>query len=158
MKKITVPLFQMGVLFIALIIILLAIFWLPQTAAWFAEEAPKWAYLQYPLLIGIYITVIPFMLGIYEGLKLSRIVQINQAFSLAAVTSLKKIKGYALTIAVVYLMGTIILMQMVDLSPGIFLLGIIIMLAALMLGLISGILEDLLRKALEIKEENDLTV
>jgi hypothetical protein len=32
------------------------------------------------------------------------------------------------------------------------------MLASLMIGLISGILEELLRKALEIKEENDLTV
>jgi F0F1-type ATP synthase assembly protein I len=32
------------------------------------------------------------------------------------------------------------------------------MLASLMIGLIAGILEELLRKALAIKEENDLTV
>ena len=57
-----------------------------------------------------------------------------------------------------YFIGFVVLLQLVDLSPGIGLLGILIMLASMMIGLIAGILEELLRKALEIKEENDLTV
>jgi len=158
MKRMTVSLFQIGVLFITLCILLLAVFWLPGTAALFAEDAPEYAYLQYPLLIAIYVTLIPFTYAIIEGLRLSRRVAKNEAFSRESVLLLKRIKICAFIISFLYFLGGIILYQLVDLAPGIALLGIIIMLASLMIGLISGILEELLRRALEIKEENDLTV
>lgn len=158
MKRMSISLFQIGVLFITLCIILLGIFWLPDTAAYFAEIAPEWAYLKWPLLLGIYVTLIPFFIAIIEGLRLSRRVALNDAFSSKSVLHLKHIKCSAFVISGLYLAGTIVLSRMVDISPGIGLLAIIIMLASLMLGLISGILEELLRKALEIKEENDLTV
>lgn len=158
MKRMTISLFQIGVLFITLCIVLLAAFWLPQTAAAFAKDAPEYAYLQYPLLGAIYVTLIPFLLAIVEGLRLSRRVALNDAFSDASVLHLKRIKLSALLISILYLVGGLILNTLVDMAPGIALLGILIMLASLMIGLISGILEELLRKALEIKEENDLTV
>lgn len=158
MKRMTIPLFQIGVLFITLCILLLCIFWLPSTAAFFAEDAPEYAYLRYPLLIGIYLTVLPFLFAIVEVLKLSRRVAVNDAFSDQSVKHLKHIKISAVLITLMYLAGFLVLSQLVDLSPGIGLLGILIMLASLMIGLIAGILEELLRKALAIKEENDLTV
>lgn len=158
MKRMTISLFQIGVLFITLCIVLLAAFWLPQTAAAFAKDAPEYAYLQYPLLGAIYVTLIPFLLAIVEGLRLSRRVALNDAFSDASVLHLKRIKLSALLISILYLVGGLILNSLVEMAPGIALLGILIMLASLMIGLISGILEELLRKALEIKEENDLTV
>ncbi|MFH5835330.1 DUF2975 domain-containing protein [Proteiniclasticum sp. C24MP] len=158
MKRMSISLFQIGVLFITLCIVLLAAFWLPQTAAVFAEDAPEYAYLQYPLLVAIYVTLIPFLCAIVEGLRLSRRVALNDAFSDLSVLHLKRIKMSAFIISLLYLTGGIILNTLVDMAPGIALLGIIIMLASLMIGLISGILEELLRKALEIKEENDLTV
>lgn len=158
MKRMTISLFQIGVLFITLCIVLLAAFWLPQTAAAFAKDAPEYAYLQYPLLGAIYVTLIPFLLAIVEGLRLSRRVALNDAFSDASVLHLKRIKLSAFLISILYLVGGLILNTLVDMAPGIALLGILIMLASLMIGLISGILEELLRKALEIKEENDLTV
>lgn len=158
MKRMSISLFQIGVLFITLCILLLSVFWLPDTAAYFAEEAPEWAYLKYPLLAGIYVTLIPFLFAIIEGLRLSRRVALNDAFSGKSVQHLKHIKYSAFMISFLYLVGTVVLSRMIDISPGIGLLAVIIMLASLMLGLISGILEELLRKALEIKEENDLTV
>lgn len=158
MKRMTISLFQIGVLFITLCIVLLAAFWLPQTAAAFAKDAPEYAYLQYPLLGAIYVTLIPFLLAIVEGLRLSRRVALNDAFSDASVLHLKRIKLSAFLISILYLVGGLILNSLVEMAPGIALLGILIMLASLMIGLISGILEELLRKALEIKEENDLTV
>lgn len=158
MKRMSIPLFQIGVLFITLCILLLCIFWLPDTAAFFAEDAPEYAYLRYPLLIGIYMTVLPFLFAVMEGLRLSRRVALNDAFSIYSVKHLKHIKISAFLISVMYLLGFLVLTQIVEMSPGIGLLGILIMLASLMIGLIAGILEELLRKALEIKEENDLTV
>jgi len=158
MKRMSISLFQIGVLFITLCVVLLAALWLPQTAAYFAEDAPEYAYLQYPLLGAIYATLIPFLFAIVEGLRLSRRVAQNDAFSDMSVLHLKRIKMCAFIISLLYLVGGIVLNALVDMAPGIALLGIIIMLASLMIGLISGILEELLRKALEIQEENDLTV
>jgi D-alanyl-lipoteichoic acid acyltransferase DltB (MBOAT superfamily) len=158
MKRMSIPLFQIGVLFITLCILLLCVFWLPEEAAYFAREAPEYAYLRYPLLIGIYVTIVPFMYAIVEGLRLSRRVALNDAFSIQSVNHLKHIKISAFLITLLYFIGLIILMQLVEMNPGITLLGILIILASMMIGLIAGILEELLRKALEIKEENDLTV
>lgn len=158
MKKIGIVLFQLGILFILLIILLISGFILPEVANGFAIEAPEWAYLQYPLLISIYITLIPFVIAVYQGFILSRLVQINDVFSIKALLRLRIIKNCAFIVSLLYLLGTLVLSQLVDLSPGIAMLGVIILLAALMIGLIAGILEELLRKALEIKNENDLTV
>ena len=158
MKRMSIPLFQIGVLFITLCFLVLCVFWLPDTAAFFAKDAPEYAYLKYPLLVGIYLTVLPFLFAIVEGLRLSRKVAINEAFSVKSVTHLRNIKRSSFLITVMYFIGFVVLIQLVDLSPGIGLLGILIMLASMMIGLIAGILEELLRKALEIKEENDLTV
>ncbi len=158
MRKIGIVLFQLGILFVLLIILLIAGFVLPNVARDFAIEAPEWAYLQYPLLISIYITLIPFVIAVYQGFKLSRLIQINDVFSIQALQRLRVIKNCAFIVSLLYLLGTIVLSKLVDLSPGIAMLGLIILLASLMIGLIAGILEELLRKALEIKNENDLTV
>ncbi|NCC79876.1 MAG: DUF2975 domain-containing protein, partial [Clostridia bacterium] len=132
MKRMTISLFQIGVLFITLCIVLLAAFWLPQTAAAFAKDAPEYAYLQYPLLGAIYVTLIPFLLAIVEGLRLSRRVALNDAFSDASVLHLKRIKLSAFLISILYLVGGLILNSLVEMAPGIALLGIPIMLASMM--------------------------
>ena len=152
MKKVSIVLFQLGILFITLIVLLIAAFILPVVARDFATETPEWAYLQYPLLIAIYVTLIPFLVAIFQAFKLSRLIQLNQVFSMAAARNLKIIKVSGFIISFLYLAGTFVLSNLVELSPGIAMLGIIIMLSSAMIALIAGILEELLKKALEIKE------
>lgn len=89
MKKVSIVLFQLGILFITLIVLLIAAFILPVVARDFATETPEWAYLQYPLLIAIYVTLIPFLVAIFQAFKLSRLIQLNQVFSMAAARNLK---------------------------------------------------------------------
>lgn len=158
MKKLALPLFQIGVLLITLIVILVCFFWLPPIAADFAIKTPNWSFLQYPMLIAIYTTIIPFIIGIYEALKLTRMVQIDEAFSEKAVRGLKIIKNCALLISFMYFIGLFILYSIIELSAEIAIIILIIVLAALLVGLICGILQELLSTALKIKEENDLTV
>lgn len=158
MKKLALPLFQIGVLLITLIVILVCFFWLPPIAADFAIKTPNWSFLRYPMLISIYTTIMPFLLGIYEALKLTRIIQINEAFTEKAVQSLKIIKNCALIISFMYFVGLFILFNIIELSAEIAIIILIIVLAALLIGLICGILQELLSTALKIKEENDLTV
>lgn len=158
MKKLALPLFQIGVLLITLIVLLVCFFWLPPIAAEFAVKTPSWSFLQYPMLIAIYTTIIPFIIGIYEALKLTRMVQIDEAFSEKAVHGLKIIKNSALLISFMYFIGLFILYSIIELSAEIAIIILIIVLAALLVGLICGILQELLSTALKIKEENDLTV
>lgn len=158
MKKLALPLFQIGVLLITLIVLLVCFFWLPPIAADFAMKTPNWSFLQYPMLIAIYATVIPFLIGIYQALKLTRIVQIDEAFTEKAVLSLKIIKNCAFLISFMYFLGLFILYSIIPLSAEIAIIILIIVLAAFLIGLICGILQELLSTALKIKEENDLTV
>lgn len=149
---------QAGILLVVFAILLLCVFWLPATAEFFANDAPEYAYLKWPLLVGIYVTVIPFLMGSFEGLRLLLFIQREKAFDAETVLALKKIKNYALIIAALYIAGGFILVNLVDMNPGIALMGILIILASFMISLFAGILEELIAGALRIKIENDLTV
>lgn len=153
MKKVSIVLFQLGILFITLIVLLIAAFILPVVARDFATETPEWAYLQYPLLIAIYVTLIPFLVAIFQAFKLSRLIQLNQVFSMAAARNLKIIKVSGFIISFLYLAGTFVLSNLVELSPGIAMLGIIIMLSSAMIALIAGILEELLKRRWRSKKK-----
>lgn len=149
---------QAGILLVVFAILLLCAFWLPETAEYFAYDAPEYAYLKWPLLIGIYVTVIPFLMGAFEGLRLLSFIQNEKAFDAQTVLALKKIKSFAFIVAMLYVAGGIILVNLVDMNPGIALMGILIILASFMISLFAGILEELISGALRIKIENDLTV
>jgi hypothetical protein len=158
MKKLNCAILQAGILLVVLSILLLCVFWLPATAEYFAKDAPEYAYLKWPLLMGIYVTVIPFLLGSFEGLRLLSLIQREEAFDAKTVLSLRRIKGYAFTVAGLYIVGGFILMNLVDMNPGISLMGILIILASFMISLFAGVLEELIASALRIKTENELTV
>lgn len=158
MKKLNCSILQAGILLVVFAILLLCIFWLPATAEYFAKDAPEYAYLKWPLLMGIYVTVIPFLMGSLEGLRLLSFIQREKAFDEETVLALRRIKGYALAVAGLYVMGGFILFNLVDLNPGIGLMGILIILASFMISLFAGILQELILNALRFKMENDLTV
>lgn len=158
MKKLNCAMLQAGILIVVFAILMLCIFWLPATAEYFAKDAPEYAYLKGPLLMGIYVTVIPFLLGSFEGLRLLSFIQREKAFDAETVLALRRIKGYALVVAGLYIVGGFILLNLVNMNPGIALMGILIILASFMISLFAGILEELIAGALRIKTENDLTV
>lgn len=158
MKKLNCSILQAGILLVVLAILLLCIFWLPATAEYFAKDAPEYAYLKWPLLLGIFVTVIPFLMGSFEGLRLLSFIQREKAFDEETVLALRRIKGYALAVAGLYVTGGFILINLVDMNPGIGLMGILIILASVMISLFAGILQELIMNALRLKLENDLTV
>lgn len=158
MKKLNCVILQAGILLVVLSILLLCVFWLPATAEYFAKDAPEYAYLKWPLLMGIYVTVIPFLLGSFEGLRLLSFIQREEAFEVRTVLALRRIKRYAFSVAGLYIVGGFILMSLVDMNPGIGLMGVLIILASFMISLFAGVLEELIASALRIKTENELTV
>ena len=158
MKKWMIKVLKVSIGLVGLIALLLCVFWLPNVAKYFAENAPEFAYLRYPALIGLYITGIPFYLGIFHTFKLLNLIEIEGAFTEKACNSLNSISRYALAEIVLYIMGMIFLSINNAGQPGIFLLGLVIIFTAFIIYVFASILRGLLMKVVEIKNENDLTI
>ncbi|MBZ5752616.1 MULTISPECIES: DUF2975 domain-containing protein [Metabacillus] len=148
------------VVLMGLPVLALCIFLLPGIAEYFAELNLKLAYLQYPFLIGLYVTALVFFVALYQTLKLLSYIDKNQAFSQLSVKVLKNIKYCAITISVLYVvfMPIIYLMAEVDDAPGIILIGMVIIFGCMVVAVFAAVLQKLLKNAIDIKSENDLTV
>lgn len=157
MKRGTINFLKVAIFVIGAIILALCLY-LPVLAKDAAEMNPEFAYLQFPVLIGMYIAAVPFFFALLQALKLLRSIETENAFSETAVISLKQIKYCAISISIIYVIGTIALIFLDALHPGIAIIGFAIIFASLVISVFSTLLHELLRSALEIKSENDLTV
>lgn len=148
------------VVLMGLPVLALCIFLLPEIADFFAELNPTLDFLQYPFLVGLYVTAIVFFVALYQTLKLLSYIDKNQAFSDLSVNALKVIKNCAITISGFYVafMPLIYLMAEVDDAPGMILIGMIIIFGCWVIAVFAAVLQKLLKNAIDIKSENDLTV
>lgn len=158
MRQGKITFLKLAIIIMAIVVLSLCIFWLPWLARNAAEMNPEYAYLRYPVLIGVYITVIPFYIALYQALKLLNYIESKNAFSKLSVSSLKCIKYCAITIIILYVIGLTFLGFQKALHPSITIIILIIIFAAVNIALFIDVLKELLMNALEIKSENELTV
>ncbi|QOY35386.1 DUF2975 domain-containing protein [Anaerobacillus isosaccharinicus] len=158
MKRSSIGFLKGTVFLIAVIILGLCVIWLPDLATEAASQNPEYAYLKIPVLLGVYITAIPFYFALYQALKLLTYIKTDRAFSEFAVASLSYIKMCALSIISIYSIGMVILFFQHALHPGVAIIGTVIIFATAVISFFSAVLEELLRSALVLKTENDLTV
>lgn len=158
MKRGSTIFLKIAVFLIGVIVLSLCIFFLPWLANDTAEMFPEFAFLQYPVLLGLYVTTIPFFVALYQAIRLLKLIDNEDAFSESSVNSLNLIKYCAITISILYVIGFILLMSQSALHPGIAIIGFIIIFASVVIAVFAGVLQKLLRNALDIKSENDLTV
>jgi hypothetical protein len=113
-----------------------------------------------PILIGMYLPAVPFFLALYESWKLLRYIDANTAFSDSSVTSLKNIKYCGLSISALYTLGMPYIFYAADRddAPGVVGIALVIIFASFVIAVFAGLLQKLLRSAIDIKRENDLTV
>lgn len=121
---------------------------------------PDYAKILYPIVFGMYVAAIPFFYALFQSLKLLSYIDNNKAFSELSVTALKKIKYSAFTISIVYVfeMPFFFMLGEKDDAPGIIVIGSVLIFASLVIALFAGVLHKLLKEAIDIKSENDLTV
>jgi len=158
MRKGTTAFLKIAIFMIGLFVIVFCSFWLPGLASDAEKMNPEYAYLKLPVLLGLYITAIPFFLALNRAWRLLNDIESGNAFSERSVTFLRHIKNCATTIMIMYISGILLLAVNNALHPGIAVVGIIIIFATLVIAVFAAVLQELLRSALEIKEENDLTV
>ncbi|SEQ78697.1 DUF2975 domain-containing protein [Piscibacillus halophilus] len=121
---------------------------------------PDYAFMLYPILMGMYISVIPFYIALYKAFKLLNYIDNNKAFSQISVNALKNIKYCAITISSLYvvILPFVYLVAEKDDAPGLIIIGMIPIFASMVIAVFAAVLQKLLQEAINIKTENDLTV
>ncbi len=158
MKRGSLIFLRFSIFMIGLLLLICGVFWLPSMASQAAEANPTYAYLALPLLIGIYITAIPFYIALYQAYRLLNFIQEETAFTKVAVEALGRIKKSALTIISIYTIGMLILLQQNALHPGLAIIAAAIIFSTVVISLFAAVLQEILERAIHIKTENDLTV
>jgi hypothetical protein len=158
---------QGSTLFLKAVVILIGIpelafciFVVPGIASYMAELYPAHTYLKYFFYIDLYATVFPFYYALYQAFKLLGYIDKNKAFSELSVDALKKIKYSSLTFGGIFVMGMPLLYLFAerDDAPGVILIGLILIFASMVMAVFAAVLQRLLKEAIDIKSENDLTV
>ena len=158
MKKWMLNLLKISLVVIGFVILMLSIFWLPSVANTLAEQNPEYAYLKYPLLFGIYLTCIPFYIGVYNGFVILRLIEKDKAFTEYTNKSLTYIFYSSIAIILLYVIGMVYLIFNNALHPSLFLLGVSIIFMSFTIASAAGVIKALLIKVIEIKNEHDLTI
>lgn len=150
MKRGTTLFLKIAVILIGIPVLALCIFWLPGFVN----------YLPYPMIIGVYATALAFFFALYQALKLLSYIDKNIAFSDLSVNALKNIKYCANTISIIYagLIPFIFPIADADDAPGLVAFPIIIVFGSSVIAVFAAVLQKLLKEAIDIKLENELTV
>ena len=113
-----------------------------------------------PLLVGMYVTAVPFFFALYQTMKLLNYIDTNKAFSLASITALRYIMYCGILLGVFYCveMPYIYSLARQDDAPGVVIIGIVFTFAPFIVAVISAVLQKLLQDAITMKSENELTV
>jgi hypothetical protein len=154
MKRGSTIFLRAAVLVIGLTVLALCIFVLPVGISY-----EKTGYYR-PILLGMYVTAVPFFVALYQAMRLLHYIDNNQAFSNLSVRSLKYIKYCAVTISSLFAAGMpyIYIVADKDDAPGVIMLGLVIIFASTVFAVFAAVLQKILKSAIEIKSENDLTV
>jgi hypothetical protein len=158
MKKGTTLFLKLAVILMGIPVLALAIFgltWLPKNPA-----NPEYAHILYPIVVGMYVSVIPFFAALYQAFKLLGHIDKNQAFSDLSVKTLKNIKFCAITISVIYaiILPFVFMVADLDDAPGLVIVGMVPIFASMVIAVFAAVLQRLLQEAIDIKSENDLIV
>ncbi|NUU62086.1 DUF2975 domain-containing protein [Paenibacillus agri] len=160
MKRGTTLFLKAAVILIAIPVLALCIFLVPEIGKFAAELYPDMAYLEYLVFIVFYGSAIPFYIALYQALKLLGYIDKNKAFSELSVSVLNKIKYCAITISGLYVLALPLfyLVAEKDDAPGVIVIGLVMIFAAMVIAVFAAVLQRLLKEAIAIKSENDLTV
>lgn len=151
--RVAVSIIGLGVL--ALCVVLLPVMW-----AGAYEEWPEHGYAVRAVVAAMYISTVPFYLGIYKGWQILNLIDKGNAFSMQPIKALRTISYSAALISLIYAFSLpffYIWTETTD-APGLMVIGLFLTGMPLTISVAIGVLQRLLAEAVIAKNENDLTV
>ncbi|WP_423798286.1 DUF2975 domain-containing protein [Neobacillus sp. SAB-20_R2A] len=160
MKHVSTLFLKIAVILIGIPVLALCIFLVPELGKLAANLLPDFAFIKYGVAIVFDASAIPFYFALYQAFKLLRYIDKNTAFSDLSVKALKKIKYCAITISCLHVLvlPLFYLFAEKDDAPGVIFVGLVVPFASMVIAVFAAVLQKLLKEAIDIKSENDLTV
>ena len=151
---------KIAVVMLGIPVAALSVLLLPWIARDAAQSSIRMAYVIYGILILMYISVVPFFAALYQGFRLLGYIDSNKAFSELSLKSIQKIRSCAAAISIIYLfaMPLFYIVAEIDDAPGVILVGMIFVFAPLSVAVFAAILKKLLKNAIDLKNDNELTI
>lgn len=158
MERVSTWFLKLTLLVFAIPIAAACIWGLPRLASDLNEHYEGWAV--WPAIIGLYGAAIPYFMALYQAYKLLNYIDKNIAFSELSVAALKTIKYCAITISglLVTIMPLMYVLADDEDAPGLILIGMAFVFAPLVIAFFAAVLQKLLKQAIDIQSENDLTI
>jgi hypothetical protein len=117
-----------------------------------------------PFLIVAWVLSIPIFVALYQTFRLLGYIDSNKAFSYLAVKSLQIIKICAVIFSVLLVLGAVIVIVIAksvdpteDVTPVVS-IGFVLTFVSSVIATFAAVLQRLLKDAIDIKSENDMTV
>lgn len=160
MKRVSTLFLKIAVILIGIPVLAMCIFLVPEIGNVTVQLLPEFTYMKYLVSIIFYASAIPFYIALYQAFKLLRYIDKNEAFSQVSVNALRNIKYCAVTISSLHVLvlPLFYLFAEKDDAPGVIFVGLIVPFASLVIAVFAAVLQKLLKEAIDIKSENDLTV
>ncbi len=145
---------------IAVMAALLCLFAFPEMWRSFDFEDQMLAEPMRGVIIRWYISAIPFVVGLWQSWKLLGYIDRGVAFSELSTSALRRIKQCAVIIAVVMASALPFFYGFAELddAPGVVVIGMMFVGGPVAVAVFAALLQKLLRSAIEMKSENELTV
>ncbi len=158
MKRVSTMFLKAVILFMSLAVLAICVFALPSLGK--EAEDPRFVAMLKPILISMYITLVPLLFAFYQTFKLLNYIDTNQAFSNLSVKVLQNIKYCAIAIAVIYTATLPFFYRLADIddAPGLVIVGMFFVFAPMVIAMFAAVLQKLFQNALDMKAENELTV
>lgn len=160
MERGTTLFLKSAVILMGIPVLAMCIFLAPEIGNFAAELYPNYTYLKLLVLLDLYATAIPFYFALFQAFRLLSYIDKKKAFSEISVRALKIIKYCAITLGSLYVVGMPLFFLLADKddAPGIVGIGLIMIFASMVIAVFAAVLQKLLKEAIDIKSENDLTV
>lgn len=141
--------------------VLAALLWEPQVEGRNVNATQFEIYFKDPFLAYIYLAFIPFVVGLYQALKLLGYARRDEVFSERSVQALRILKYCAIAVAVFILGAEVYIFTFVrgtdDVAGGVA-MGVFIIFVSAIIAAAAAVFERILQNAVDIKSENDLTI
>lgn len=151
---------RLALIAITVLAILFCIFVFPEMWRSFDFEDQMLAKPMRGVIVRWYISVIPFLFGLWQSWKLLGFIDRNVAFSEASTKALRTIKHCAIVIAVVMASALPFFYGFAELddAPGVVIVGMMFVGGPVAVAVFAALLQKLLKSAIDMKSENELTV
>jgi hypothetical protein len=151
---------KLAVILMGIPVLALCIFLVPEIGKVAAQLLPEFTSIPYLVPIPFYASAIPFYFALYQAFSLLNYIDHNKAFSDLSVNALKRIKHCAVSISILHALTLPLfyLFAEADDAPGVIFVGLVIPFASMVIAVFAAVLQRLLREAIDMKSENELTV